>query len=179
MPPSVFREYSGVKIYTCCLYDDLIKNLIKDLKYHNRKKLAKVAAKVMSDYIKELNFKEDFVLLPVPVSKLRLKERKYNHMDIVADELASLFGYKTVKNLLVRIKDTEKQYKLHKQERIKNIRNAFEINEKADIPKDTHFLLIDDITSTGITFEEIIKTLKKGGYENITAIALSTPDIWN
>ena len=86
--------------------------------------------------------------------------------------------HKTVKNLLIRVKDTEKQYKLHKQERIQNIKNAFELNN-TDLSKDTPLLLIDDITSTGITFEEIIRTLKKGGYKNITALALSTPDIWN
>jgi ComF family protein len=179
MPPSVFREYSGIKIYACCLYDEIIKKLIKDFKYHNKKKLSSLCAELMFEYMKELNLDKDYMLIPVPISKERLKERKYNHMDLVADNLAELTGYSVNKNLLIRIKDTQKQFKLHKQERIKNIKGAFIVNENADLPKDTPLLIIDDITSTGITLEEIIKTLKNNGYKNITAVALSTPDIWN
>lgn len=179
MPPSVFREFSGIKTYACCLYDEIVKKLIKDLKYHNKKKLVSLFSEIMFDYMKEINLNKDYLIIPVPISKERLKERKYNHMDLVADNLAKLSGFKVNKDLLLRIKDTQKQFKLHKQERIKNIKGAFCINENSDVPKDAPLLIIDDITSTGITFEEIIKTLKKVGYKNIIAIALSTPDIWN
>jgi ComF family protein len=179
MPPSVFKEYSGIKVYACCLYDEIIKKLIKDFKYHNKKHLSSLCAELMFEYMKELKFEQNFMIVPVPVSKERLKERKYNHMDIVADKLSELTKFRVNKHLLLRIKDTQKQFKLHKQERIKNIKGAFAVNENTDVPKDTPILIIDDITSTGITLEEIIKTLKKSGYKNLTAVALSTPDIWN
>lgn len=179
MPPAVYKESLSCKVYACCLYDGIIKHLIRDFKYHNKRKLAPLFSKIMYDYIKELNLKEEYTIIPVPISKERRKERKYNHMELAADELSKLTGYNVNNNLLIRIKDTEKQYKLHKSERIKNIKGAFEINDNAEIPQNTHILLIDDITSTGITLEENIRTLKKGGYKNITAIALSTPDIWN
>ena len=117
--------------------------------------------------------------MPVPIHKLRRKERKYNHMDIVADEFAKLTGYKVNKNFIVRTKDTLKQYNLHKQERIKNIKNAFDLNLNENIDKTANLLIIDDITSTGITFDEIIRLLRKNGYGSITALALATPDIWN
>ena len=45
--------------------------------------------------------------------------------------------------------------------------------------QDDNILIIDDITSTGITLEEIIKVLRKNGYKNIKALTLATPDIWN
>ncbi len=179
MPPAVFREFSGVKVYACCLYDDIIKQLIKDLKYNGKKKLAALHAKLMFDYIQELHFKEKYVIVPVPISNQRRKERKYNHMELVAYELKKLTDYTVNKDILIRIKDTQKQYNLHKQERIKNIKNAFSLSENAGMPIDTPLLIIDDITSTGITFEEIIKTFHKNGYKNITAISLATPDIWN
>ena len=88
-------------------------------------------------------------------------------------------GYKVNKNFIIRTKDTQKQYKLHKSERIKNIKNAFELNNENAPDKSTPLLIIDDITSTGITLEEIIKLLKTNGYNNITALTLATPDIWN
>ena len=59
----------------------------------------------------------------------------------------------------MRIKDTEKQYKLSKQQRMLNLKNAFKLNETENIDKDTNLLVLDDITSTGATLEEIIKLL--------------------
>ncbi|MBQ9245462.1 ComF family protein [bacterium] len=178
MPPAVYKEYSGCKVYACCLYDDIIKHLIRDLKYHNKKKLSVLFAKLMNDYIKDINLKQEYLIIPVPISKERRKERKYNHMELVSDELSKLTGFKNNKNLLIRIKDTEKQYKLHRTERIKNIKGAFDVNN-TEISKETPILIIDDITSTGITLEENIKTLKKSGFKEIIAITLATPDIWN
>ena len=179
MPPSSFREKNGCKIYACTLYDEITKRLIRDLKYHNKKQLAPLHAKIMFEYWQELNKKDDYLILPVPIHIERKKERKYNHMDLVADEFSQLTGYKTNKNLLIRTKDTQKQFKLSKQECIKNIKGAFDISIEEQISKETPLLIIDDITSTGITLEEIIKLLNKNGYKNITALALSTPDIWN
>ena len=179
MPPSAFRENRGCKIYACTLYDEITKRLIRYIKYHNKKQLAPLQAKIMFEYWKELNKKDEYLILPVPIHTHRKKERKYNHMDLVADEFALLTQYKVNKNFLVRTKDTQKQFKLSKQERIKNIKDAFDINIEVNIPKETSLLIIDDITSSGITLEEIIKLLNKNGYKNITALTLSTPDIWN
>ena len=179
MPLSIFRETRGCKVYACSLYDEITKRLIRDLKYHNKKKLAPLQAKIMYEYWKELNKKEEYLILPVPIHPHRRKERKYNHMDLVADEFSELTNYKNNKNFLLRTKDTQKQFKLSKQERIKNIKDAFDINKEENISKETHLLIIDDITSSGITLEEIIKLLNKNGYKNITALTLSTPDIWN
>lgn len=179
MPPSVFREKNNCKIYACTLYDEITKRLIKDLKYHNKKQLAPLQAQIMFEYWQELHKSEEYLILPVPIHKQRKKERKYNHMDIVADEFAKLTKYQVNKNFLLRTKDTQKQFNLNKQERIKNIKGAFDINNEESIPTDTNLLIIDDITSSGITLEEIIKLLRKNGYKRITALALSTPDIWN
>lgn len=179
MPPSPFREKSDCKIYACTLYDEITKKLIRDLKYHNKKQLAPLQAQIMYEYWQELHKSEEYLILPVPIHQHRKKERKYNHMDLVADEFAKLTKYQVNKNFLLRTKDTQKQFNLNKQERIKNIKGAFEINNSEILDKNINLLVIDDITSSGITLEEIIKILRKQGYKKITALTLSTPDIWN
>ncbi len=209
LPAGVYRKECDCNIYACAIYEEPLKKIIKDLKYHNKKKLARVHALIMYDYWEKLHQNKKFTIIPVPIHKNRLKERKYNHMDLVADEFAKLTGYKVNKNFLKRIKDTQKQYNLHKKERMKNIKDAFEIvnsvsedtikssksgfaalfnnilnlrniSRYSDITdKESDILIIDDITSTGITLNEIIRILKNNGYKNITALALSTPDIWN
>ncbi len=179
LPPSVLKIYKNCNIYSCCLYEGIIKNLIHALKYKNKKKLALVAAKLMYEYWKNLKIEENFLVLPVPIHKSRLKERKYNHMDLICKEFCKLTNYKLEKNFLIRTKDTKKQYNLHKQERIRNIKDAFDIKQTNMPEKESNLLILDDITATGITIEEIIKLLNKNGYRNITVLTLSTPDIWN
>ena len=179
MPESIFKVISDCNIYACALYDGIVKTLVRDLKYHKKKKLAKVQARLMYEYWQELHKSADYLVVPVPIHKNRLKERKYNHMDLVADEFALLTNYKVEKNLVIRTKDTQKQFHLNKTERIKNIKDAFAINKDVDIEKTQKILIIDDITSTGITLKEVIKPLRKAGYKDITALTLATPDIWN
>ena len=179
LPTAILKDYKNCKIYSCCLYEGIIKNLIQSLKYKNQKKLAPVADKLMYEFWKNLNIEEKFIVLPVPIHKSRLKERKYNHMDLICKEFCKLTNYKLEKNFLIRTKDTKKQYNLHKQERINNIKDAFDIKENNLPDKQTNLLILDDITATGITLEEIIKLLRKKGYKKITGLTLSTPDIWN
>lgn len=179
LPAGIVRTIAGVDIYSATIYDGIIKTLVKDLKYYKKKKLAIIQAQIMFEYWQQLNIKDEFVILPVPIHPHRLKERKYNHMDLVANEFSKLTGFDVNKNFLLRIKDTEKQFKLNKRERIQNIRNAFDIDKEVELSKEKNILVIDDITSTGITLEEIIKLLKKNGYKNIKALTLATPDIWN
>lgn len=179
LPAGVVKTIKDCNIYAATIYDGIIKTLVKDLKYYKKKKLAVVQAQIMYEYWQQLNIQKNFIILPVPVHPHRLKERKYNHMDLVAEEFGKLTNFEVNKNLLLRIKDTQKQFKLNKKERIQNIKNAFDINKKIEISKDVNILIIDDITSTGITLEEIIKILKSNGYKNIQALTLATPDIWN
>lgn len=179
MPPSVFKNINGVCVYACTIYDGYIKTLVHDLKYHNKKRLSKVQAQIMFEYFKQLNLKDKYTIIPVPIHKNRQKERKYNQMEIVAKEFAAYTKFPINQTLVCRTKDTKKQYNLHKKDRIKNMKNAFEICQNQSLPKDTKLLIIDDITSSGITLEELINTLKSNGYNDITALTLATPDIWN
>ena len=176
LPVSVYRKFNNTDIYACSLYDGIIKKLIIDFKYKKQKQLANIMAELLYDYWKKINKCENFVVIPVPIHKSRLKERKYNHMEITAKYFCDLTEYKYNVNFIKRIKETTKQYKLNKNERMKNIKDAFELNHINMPDKQPPLLILDDITSTGATFNEIIKLLNENGYNNITAFALSTPE---
>ena len=180
LPAEVNRKVFKSEVYCAGVYDKNLQKLIRGLKYHRQSDLAYYQAKFMWQYWQRLDLLEDdFQIVPVPIFAKRKKQRKYNHMDLVADEFSLLTGFVVKKDFLLRVKDTQKQFKLKKYERIQNIRNAFDLNIEKAPNIDSNILLIDDITSTGITLDEIIKCLKKRGYKNITALTLATPDIWN
>ncbi len=90
-------------------------------------------------------------------------------MDIVGKEFCDLLSYTLLPDFLARIKDTKPQYKLTKEEREENLKNAFLLFPEKLPDKSSPILLIDDIKTTGTTLKEIISLLQKSGYTNIRA----------
>ena len=95
-------------------------------------------------------------------------------MELVTEQFCNLTGYEPNFNLIERTKDTKPQYRLTKKQRAQNLHKAFHINTSKYIP-DKKILLIDDICTTGSTFEEIIRELKNNGICDIICFATTTP----
>ena len=129
----------------------------------------------MYEYFQSIDALKDknFELIPVPLHKNRIKSRRYNHMELVCKEFSLLSGFKCNFNLIERIKDTKPQYKLSRAERLENLQHAFVVNK--NFAPQNPVLILDDICTTGATFEEIIKELKSNGINEITCLATSTP----
>ena len=95
-------------------------------------------------------------------------------MELVANEFAKFSGYEVNFDLIKRVKDTKPQYKLNKAQRMLNLSHAFEVNQE-NLIKDKKILIIDDICTTGSTFEEMIKEFNNVGIYDITCFATTTP----
>ncbi len=169
----VNRIIDGVNVYACAVYEKTLQKLIRGLKYHKQKELAYYLAKFMHEYFIQIGTHTSFQVIPVPQHKNRLKKRKYNHMELVAEEFCKLSGFQPNYDLLKRIKDTKPQYKLNRQQRLKNLENAFSVKKEKDLFMPV--LVIDDICTTGTTMEEIIKTLKQAGIKEIVCFTASIP----
>ena len=172
-PYKVNRIIEGKKVYCAGIYAKKLQKLIRGLKYHRQKELAYFLAKFMHEYWQNIKDDRKFQVVPVPIFETRKKQRKYNHMELTAVEFCKLTGYNYNPALIKRIKDTKPQYKLKKAERMQNLSNAFEV-DSTKLSGGT-VLLIDDICTTGSTFEEMIKELKKYGIEDIVCFAATTP----
>lgn len=172
---SVNRIVCGSNVYCAGIYNKELQKLIRGVKYHNQKELAYYQAKFMYEYFLTLDTLQgkDFELIPVPLHKNRIKKRKYNHMELVCSEFSKLSGFECNFNLIKRVKDTKPQYKLSRKQRSENLKNAFEINDTKISNKP--LLLMDDICTTGSTFEEMIKVLRVANINNIVCFATSTP----
>lgn len=169
------RIIYGVDVYCAGVYTKELQKLIRGLKYHNQKDLAYYQAKFMYDYFLNLDIlqEKDFELVAVPLHKNRIKKRKYNHMELVCEEFNKLSGFECNFELIKRIKDTKPQYKLSRSQRLENLSKAFEVKKEAY--KGKTVLIMDDICTTGSTFEEMIKELNNAGITDIVCFATSTP----
>ena len=169
------RIIDGVDIYCAGVYTRELQKMIRGLKYHNQKDLAYYQAKFMYEYFSNLEIfqNKEFEIIPVPQHEKRIKQRKYNHMDLVCVEFSKLIGQEYNPYLIKRIKDTKPQYKLNRAQRLQNLSKAFEVN--MENYKNKTVLIMDDICTTGSTFEEIIRELKSNGIVDIVCFATSTP----
>ena len=174
LPVEINRSFNGVNIYCAGEYSKNLQKMIRGLKYHRQRDLAYYQAKFMYEYWKRLNIEGDFQIVPVPIYPKRLKKRKYNHMELVGEEFSKLSGYELNSELIKRIKDTKPQYNLKKAQRLVNLDKAFKV-DKDKLIQTKLVLSMDDICTTGSTFEEMIRELNKAEICDIVCFATTTP----
>jgi competence protein ComFC len=109
------------------------------------------------------------VLVPVPLSPDRERERGYNPSRLLAQEILRLTGLAVAEGL-VKIRSTEPQMKLDRKERLQSPRGAYAL-KKGFVPP-ANVVLVDDVVTTGATLEECARMLKKGGASEVKAVLL-------
>ncbi|MCL1632658.1 ComF family protein [Sporolactobacillus sp. CPB3-1] len=96
-----------------------------------------------------------FVIIPIPVSAHRLRERGFNQAEV----LAELIGPPIVQGL-VREKHEMKQSKKNRRQRLASRESPFQLNKECiHLLENKKILLIDDIYTTGVTMRLAAHTL--------------------
>lgn len=114
------------------------------------------------------------ILLPVPLTKEKRRERGYNQAEELAYCLSRLTGYPMETKLVEKLKQKAQQKHLTAKERREQIVGSFRIAERKACKGKT-FLVVDDILTTGATGGEIARILQSAGAEAVfvcTACAL-------
>lgn len=111
-----------------------------------------------------------FVLIPIPLSKIKYAHRGFNQAQYIALALSQEFKWPLNTNLLIKKTRTRSQTELSYSSRKTNIKNAFSVLDTR-CPKNV--ILVDDVITTGATLEQAAKTLKSAGAEKIWAIVLA------
>lgn len=170
------------KIFFLFKYDAEIKKIIWALKFRRKSNFADFLGKVLAENLEKIleescnykkNIKETFfneiLLIPIPIHKKRFQERGFNQCELVCQKLIENYKPKTRNSpkliyhpdILIRTKYTTKQSWSNEKERIENIKGVFEISKgKHHLLENKKIILIDDVTTTGSTLIEAIKTLK-------------------
>lgn len=170
------EEFYFDQLSSIFLYNEYIAKIIFNLKYYDqiflKKKLGELLAKNLMNI--ENCHEYDFII-PVPIHKKRLKERKFNQSALLAKEIIKYHkNIKFYSNFLIRTKYSKAQAKLTKQEREKNLLSSFEINKKyQNIIKNKKIILVDDVFTTGSTVNNCAKILKKYGADKILILTLA------
>lgn len=154
------------------LYSGAVKESLYRFKYHNRREYARYYGKeLVRVYGAWMEARRIQVIVPIPLSRKRLRQRGFNQAELVAREVGRRMNLPVDCSLLSRVRDTKAQKSLNEEERKNNLKKAFKTGtNKVQLD---HILLIDDIYTTGNTMNEAAKELKRAGAERIYCLSIS------
>jgi len=160
-----------------------VRRAIWKLKYSGVRALATLFGAILYERIfaliaeeAEFGKRELHLLIPIPLSRKRLKERGFNHAALIAESLATLDRESTLSYepaVLQKIRDTKNQMTIRdKAARLANIRGSFGVHTPERV-RGKSVILVDDVTTTGATLAEARAALLAAGAKEVRCFALA------
>ncbi len=160
------------KARAAIVYEEASRKIILDFKHGGRTDGLKFFAHQLHRVGHDLLPKAD-LLIPVPLHKKRLRQRRFNQSALLARALSKASARPYATNILLRARNTPPQGAFTASGRRRNVAGAFHIRKQAgpEISGKT-VILIDDVFTTGATLSACAKTLKNAGAKYVYALAL-------
>ncbi len=158
-------------------YTPDIEQLIFQVKYQRKKKLGLFLGQQLGKaFISAYGDWERSVIIPVPLHKVRHRERGYNQSEILCRGISECVKVPIYYDGLIRNRHTSTQTRLSAKERQENVKDAFEVNPSFGIQGKV-IVLVDDVITTGATVNNCAACLKKAGARKVIGIALARPQL--
>ena len=143
--------------------------IIKNNKYHAQSYAAKQLAYLLDQYCDTQT--EDFVILPMPISNKRWRERGYNHIERILTY--SRYKHTVRSDLLYKKVHTKQQTHVTKSDRVKQQVGTFASKQLKNLPLPHFVLLLDDVVTTGATMRAAKQAVQKELPPNTKIICLA------
>jgi len=178
LAPLPIETHSCKTVVSVFPYNDILRMAIHNYKFNDNPGYSKVFSHYVITYIEQFNtlYKNTFTdmfdfIVPVPLSKQRLRERGYNQSTLIAKDFSERFNIPLNCNALLKIRHTKQQSLVPHNLRQKNVAGAYRADKNIVFGK--RILLFDDIFTTGSTVESCAKTLIEAGALNVSVITLA------
>jgi competence protein ComFC len=148
---------------------DILKTTIHAYKF----KYVKAAAQPLADMLDTSlpYLPSNTIVVPIPTSPAHIRERGFDHIHRVARLLAKQRAMPV--SLALTKSSSITQHRLNKNDRQREAKSAFIINEAVSIDTNTPVLLLDDVITTGSTIKSAAQVLSNAGVKTIFVAALA------
>ena len=113
------------------------------------------------------------VVMPVPLHRLRQKQRGFNQAAIVARLISREFGLRLDDRSVMRIKPTERHRAgMDADDRSQSVERAFEVTRRSFVAG-ASVLLVDDVYTTGSTISAVSQSLIGAGVQQVNVLTIA------
>ena len=165
-----FNLKSSSPIYILGERSGILGDLIHDYKYYSIRALARPLAEMLNEILPK-DLPKNSVVVPLPTATHHIRARGLDHTYLIAKHLAKIRHYK-LERILLRAKNTV-QVGSNRSDRLTQAKSAYIKNPKCKINKDTTYILLDDVWTTGASIKAATKLLQQAGGKNIVVAVLT------
>lgn len=150
-------------------YKKPLSSAILKLKYRSDQALANTMAFWLVSVYHRKGWMADCVI-PVPLADVRLKQRGYNQVTLIATSFAKELKLPLFPNALERVRETQSQVGLGRQERHINVEGAFRADSR--IVQDQSIVILDDLLTSGATLKNCAVALLNAGAAQVFCLTV-------
>ena len=176
-----FKKFYGriPVVHTSALFyfhkKGIVQELIHNLKYKGHEEIGTILGEWYAEDLKTIDLLQSIdEIIPVPLHRRKLKERGYNQVTAFGTALSSSLNIDYNDTILVRNVYSKTQSKKNLLGRTEGIESTFDVSF-TEKNHNKHFLLIDDVITTGATLEACSRALLKipGAKISIVCMAMA------
>lgn len=147
------------------LYDEIMRKSVLLFKYGGRKEYGRFFSMALVGCSTTLiqRWRPDLIV-PIPMQKKKIRQRGFNQAELLGRYLAEKQKIPFSGHVLIKIHHTKSQKKLSEKERRKNLKQAFQVEQKIT---GMRILLVDDVFTTGSTIDAAAACLMQAGASEV------------
>jgi ComF family protein len=178
LPLDIQQEEFSDNFFLVTFFDyknEQVKNLILTLKENESPELLTNLAKIISEsLVKQISNKKIY-FVPIPARKQRLEEFGFNQCELFCNALSKFIPHSKTIPLVYRTKEISKQARKNKSQREQEINHTMNYKQKIpeDVSRNSLFIIVDDVTTTGSTLKEASRVLELAGAQEILLMSLA------
>jgi ComF family protein len=165
--PVIRRFWGRVSIESAASFaffdkGEAIQHILHSLKYAGNKEVGIFLGELYGNLLKQAPlFTACQAIIPVPLHRKKIRSRGYNQSNLLAEGLSKAMGIPFYTDFIERTIATSTQTQKSRYERFENVENVFQLKGKQ--VKEKHFLLVDDVITTGSTLESCARCVAQYG----------------
>ena len=169
-------EHRVPGLITALRFEEPADELIRRLKYGGDTANARVLGELLARVARARAGPLPGLLVPVPLHPARMGERGFNQSLAIARFAGRALNVPYARNALRRSRNTPSQTGLDRAQRQENVRDAFAIDGELALRRlrmAAHVAVVDDVTTTGSTLEEVRGVLLAAGVRRVDLWAVA------
>ena len=156
-----------------------IRKLVHNLKYKGVTEIGNEIGRIYANSLKASGFFDDIdLIVPVPLHPSKKRIRGFNQCEYISSGISEVAGLPVELKSLIRISVSDTQTRRSRYDRWMNVEGIFGVTDP-EVFRGKHILLVDDVITTGSTFESCVAALLKIENVKVSVVALWAVELFN